>query len=69
MAADLGLVVHAAQADAHELRPRALAMLLPSEVLPVPGGPTRQRIGPFMSFLSLRTARYSRIRSLIFSRS
>ena len=31
--------------------------------------PAKQRIGPFMSFLSLRTARYSRIRSLIFSRS
>ena len=27
----------------------------PSEVLPTPGGPTKQRIGPFICLLSLRT--------------
>ena len=32
-------------------------------------GPTKQRIGPFMSPFSLRTARYSTIRSLTLSRS
>src|SRR5439155_933583 len=42
--------------------------LLPSEVFPTPGGPTKQSIGPFPSGLSLRTDRYSRIRSLILSR-
>ena len=31
-------------------RPVALAIDLPSEVLPTPGGPTRQRIGPFSLF-------------------
>ena len=37
------------------------------EVFPTPGGPTKQRIGPFVFFLSFLTARYSRIRSVIFS--
>jgi hypothetical protein len=50
------------------LRPSARAMLLPSDVLPTPGGPMRHRIGPFLSFLSLRTARYSRMRFFTFSR-
>src|ERR1700709_2500856 len=49
------------------LRPIALAIDWPSDVLPTPGGPTRQRIGPFMSFFSLRTARYSRMRFFTFS--
>ena len=49
------------------LRPMARAMDWPSEVLPTPGGPTKQRIGPRMSFFSLRTARYSRMRFLILS--
>ena len=49
-------------------RPMARAIERPSEVLPTPGGPSKQRIGPFMSGLSLRTARYSRIRFLFFSR-
>jgi hypothetical protein len=31
-------------------RPVALAIDLPSEVLPTPGGPTRQRIGPLSFF-------------------
>ena len=47
----------------------ARAIERPSEVLPVPGGPTKHRIGPLVVFLSLRTARNSRMRSLIFSRS
>jgi hypothetical protein len=45
-----------------------VAMEWPSEVLPTPGGPTMQRIGPFMSLFSLRTARYSMIRFFTFSR-
>jgi hypothetical protein len=44
-------------------------MLCPSDVLPTPGGPTKQRIGPLVSFLMLRTERYSMILSLTFSRS
>ena len=47
----------------------ARAIDWPSDVLPTPGGPTKQRIGPFMSPFSLRTARYSTIRSFTFSRS
>src|SRR4029078_12884448 len=43
-------------------------MLWPSDVLPTPGGPTKHRIGLLPSGLSLRTARYSRIRRLTFSR-
>jgi hypothetical protein len=35
------------------LRPSARATDLASEVLPTPGGPTRHRIGPFMSLLEL----------------
>ena len=38
-----------------------------SEVLPTPGGPTKQRIEPWTRLTSRRTARNSRIRSLIFS--
>jgi hypothetical protein len=52
------------------LRPIAAAIERPSEVLPTPGGPTKQRIEePCASGLSLRTARNSRIRSLTFSMS
>ena len=40
----------------------------PREVLPTPGGPTRHRIGPLSFFTRCCTARYSRIRSLTFSR-
>ena len=39
------------------LRPSARAMLLPSEVLPMPGGPTKHRIGPFISGFKRRTER------------
>jgi hypothetical protein len=53
VAADLGLIAHATQADAHELAAQGPAIDLPSEVLPTPGGPTRQRMGPFMSLLEL----------------
>ena len=69
VAADLGLVAHAAQADAVELAAQARAIDLPRVVLPTPGGPTKHRIGPLMSGFILRTARYSRMRSLTFSRS
>src|SRR6056297_789436 len=44
-------------------RPVARATDLATEVLPTPGGPTRQRIGPLIFFISDCTARYSRIRS------
>ena len=47
--------------------PVARAIDLPSEVLPTPGGPTRQRIGPLTLAMRCCTARYSRIRSLTFS--
>ncbi len=50
------------------LRPIARATLLPSDVLPTPGGPTKARIGLRIWSASERTARYSRMRSLIFSR-
>ena len=64
-------------------RPSAFAIERPRLVLPTPGGPTKQRIGPLANpaapgcepeeaagtCFSLRTARYSRIRSLTFSRS
>jgi hypothetical protein len=44
-------------------------MLWAREVFPTPGGPTKQRIDPFFTFRTRRrTARNSRIRSLIFSR-
>ena len=48
--------------------PNDFATNYPIEVLPTPGGPRRQRIGPFLSFLSLRTARYSTMRFLTLSR-
>ena len=47
---------------------QAEAIERPSEVLPTPGGPTRHRIGPFLFGASLRTARYSTMRFLTFSR-
>src|SRR4026208_1821099 len=50
------------------LRPSDSAIERASDVLPTPGGPTKHRIGPLTLGLSLRTARYSRIRSLAFSR-
>ena len=39
-----------------------------SEVLPTPGGPTKHKIGPLILLRRCCTARYSRIRSLTFSR-
>ena len=49
------------------LRPVALAIDWPSEVLPTPGGPTRQRIGALSRSTRCCTARYSMMRSLTFS--
>ena len=49
------------------LRPSARAIDLPSEVLPTPGGPTKHRIGSRPPGRIFFTARYSRMRSLIFS--
>jgi hypothetical protein len=68
VAADLRLVAHAAERHAHELAAQRLWRSTASDVLPTPGGPTKQRIGPLTSGFSLRTARYSRMRSLAFSR-
>ena len=50
-------------------RPMARAMDFPSDVLPTPGGPTKQSIGPFMSALSFMTLKNSRMRSFTLSRS
>ncbi len=50
------------------LRFIARAIDLASDVLPTPGGPANVRIVAFGFFTSTRTARNSRIRSLIFSR-
>ena len=51
------------------LRPSDRAIDWPSEVLPTPGGPTKQRIGPETSSLSFETASCSMMRSFTFSRS
>ena len=50
------------------LRLRALATLMAMEVLPTPGGPTRQRICPRPSGFICRTAMVSRMRRFTFSR-
>jgi len=44
MAANLRFVMDPTERDAN-FRPSARAMDLPTEVLPTPGGPTKQRIG------------------------
>ena len=41
-----------------------LAIDLPKEVLPTPGGPTKHNIGPFSLSTLLVTAKYSSILSL-----
>ena len=41
--------------------PTARAIDAPSDVLPTPGGPTRQRIGPRKSFFNFATARNCKI--------
>ena len=64
MTANLSFVVNAAERNLTNFRSRARAIERPSEVLPTPGGPTRQRIGPFGFSFSLRTASASMIRSL-----
>jgi hypothetical protein len=51
------------------LRPIAVAIDLPSDVLPTPGGPTNRTIPERASGFSLRTARNSMIRSLMRSMS
>ena len=68
MAADLGLVAHAAERHADELAAGRRAIDWPSEVLPTPGGPTRHRIGAFSLSTRCCTARYSTMRSFTFSR-
>ena len=45
MAADLRLIMHAAQLTRRNCSPSALAMLWPSEVLPTPGGPDEAQDG------------------------
>ena len=49
-------------------RPVALAILCPKEVLPTPGGPTKHKIGPVNLLVRFCTAKYSKIRSLTFSK-
>ena len=46
---------------------KALAIDLPNEVFPTPGGPTKQRIGPFGFDTLVWTAKYSIILSLTLS--
>ncbi|MPM63128.1 hypothetical protein SDC9_110008 [bioreactor metagenome] len=46
----------------------AFAIDLAIDVLPTPGGPTKQRIVEFVSSVFILTARYSVIRSLTFFR-
>ena len=46
--------------------PNALATLFARDVLPTPGGPTKQIIGAFKELVICLTARYSMIRSLTF---
>ena len=50
------------------LRFIALAIEVAKEVLPTPGGPTKQRIEPLFLPVNLRTAKNSKIRFLTFSR-
>jgi hypothetical protein len=69
VAADLRLVTDAADRDPDELAADGARDRLPERRLTDAGGPTKQRIGPETSFFSFETARYSRIRSLTFSRS
>ena len=54
---------------AMNLRFMARAMDRPKDVLPTPGGPTKQSMGPFMRLFNFRTLKYSRIRSFTFCRS
>lgn len=68
VAADLRLIPHTAETDADVFLFRARATLLAIEVLPVPGGPARQRIGLSPFFVRVRTARNSRILSFTFER-
>ena len=48
--------------------PKARAMLLPKEVLPVHGGPKKHKIGLFKLPVNFLTARYSMILFLGFSK-
>ena len=48
--------------------PRASAIDFPNEVLPIPGGPYRQRIGDFIFPFNLSTAKCSIILCLTFSK-
>ena len=50
------------------LRSNARATLFAKDVLPTPGGPTKQMIGAFNELVICLTAKYSRIRSFTFSR-
>ena len=53
--ANLRLVTHAAERDADVLAAERLAIDLPSDVLPTPGGPTSSRIGPCLFMQSRNT--------------
>jgi hypothetical protein len=64
--ADLGLIPDAAEREPNKFPPRRRAIDFARLVLPTPGGPTKQSTGPLSFFVSAWTARYSRMRSLIF---
>jgi hypothetical protein len=68
VAADLGLVAHAAERDAHELAARGPRDGARERGLADAGRADEAQDGPLSFFVSACTARYSRMRSLIFLR-
>ena len=67
MTADFSFVADAAEREPHELPRHRSRNRLAERRLADAGRALKQRIGPFMSPLSLRTARYSTMRSLTLS--
>jgi len=58
MTTNFRFVVHTAERQTRELCVLVRGRwILPSEVLPTPGGPTKHRIGPFMLGFNRRTER------------
>src|SRR5579863_6176004 len=64
VAPDLGLVADSPKRDPDKLSAERARNRFSEGSLPHPGGPTKQRMGPFIFSFIFRTARYSRIRSL-----
>jgi hypothetical protein len=69
MAADFRLVPNPAEADTDKLTSERSRDRFPERRLADTWRTDKKRIGPFIFSFSFRTARYSRIRSLTFSRS